>query len=223
MRHFPFQARKLSPPTAETMNSSLPDIDRCLQLMDEFSMWENIRRHSFMVARVAELLQRSLVKDGKATDIPDRDLVIAGALLHDIAKSKCLEENCRHADVGAILCTELGYPQIGEIVQNHVFLSNFRHESYMTGKFNAMELVFYADKRVRHDEVVTLDARLEYIIGKYGDSNPLRETLIEKNFLKCREFESHLFSFIAFTPDDVPALLAEVPGELLHYPPQATA
>lgn len=202
------------------MIHSIPDIDGCLQMMEDFSMWENIRRHSFMVARVAELLQRHLMETGQATETPDRDLVIAGALLHDIAKTKCLMENCRHAEIGALLCNELGFPQIGEIVANHVILSDFRHKSYAAGSFNAMELVFYADKRVRHDEVVPLDARLEYILSKYGNNSPQQDTLIVKNFDRCRLLEKHLFARLDFSPADVFELLAVVPEGLQHYPPE---
>ena len=187
--------------------------------MDDFAMFENIRRHSFMVARVASLLQRGLKQSRIAVQFPDRDLVIAGALLHDIAKSRCLEDNCRHAEVGAALCTELGYPRIAEIVRNHVVLSRYRHESYRAGNFNAVELVFYADKRVRHDEVVTLDDRLEYIIGKYADNSPEQEALIVKNFMKCKDLEENLFACLDFSPADVSVMVAEAPAELRHYPP----
>ena len=202
------------------MNPPIPDIDRCLQLMDDFAMWENIRRHSFMVARVAERLQRGLKESRIAVKFPERDLVIAGALLHDIAKSRCIEENCRHAEAGAVFCTELGYPRIAEIVRNHVVLSRYRHESYRAGNFNAVELVFYADKRVRHDEVVTLDERLEYIIGKYADNSPEQEALIVKNFMKCKDLEENLFSCLDFSPADIPVLVLEAPAELRHYPPK---
>lgn len=200
------------------MNHPIPDIDRCLQLMDTFAMWENIRRHSFLVARVAELLQMGLAEAGRAPAVPDRELVVAGALLHDIAKSKCIEEKCRHAEVGATLCSELGYGQVAEIVENHVVLSEFRQERYVVGDFTASELVFYADKRVRHDEVVTLDERLEYILGKYGDNNQRFETLIHKNFQLCRTLENTLFTFLDFSAAEVPAILARESLGRLHYP-----
>ncbi len=173
-----------------------------------------------MVARVAERLQRGLVESGKTENPPDRDLVIAGALLHDIAKTKCLEERCKHAEVGALFCNEIGYPQIGEIVANHVILTNFRHESYRSNTFNAMELVFYADKRVRHDEVVTLNERLEYILSKYGNNSPEQDELIVKNFNKCTQLEDYLFASLPFCPDDIADLLTVIPEGLHYYPPE---
>jgi putative nucleotidyltransferase with HDIG domain len=187
--------------------------------MDDFTMYENIRRHSFMVARVAELLVRGLRDEGSSGPVPDKDLVIAGALLHDIAKTKCLRENCRHAEVGAEICMDLGYPEIAGIVADHVILSRFEEERYHRGVFTATELVFYADKRVRHDEVVSLDARLEYILGKYGNGTPLHEALILKNFNLCRELENHLFARLRFSPSDIDTLLVSALPELHHYPP----
>lgn len=187
--------------------------------MDSFAMWENIRRHSFLVARVAELLQKGLTESGRAAAVPERELVVAGALLHDIAKSKCLMEKCRHAEVGAALCDDLGYPQVAEIVLNHVVLSDFGPKRYVAGDFRATELVFYADKRVRHDEVVSLDERLEYILGKYADNNPHYEALILKNFQLCRTLEHQLFAFLDFSPTDLSTLLAGEPAGNLHYPP----
>lgn len=189
-------------------------------MMDDFAMWDNIRRHSFMVARVADLMLTNLHKAATCS-LPSRDLVIAGALLHDIAKSKCLNEGCRHAEVGAEICLELGYPHVAEAVANHVIIENFERDKYAGGEFGAIELVFYADKRVCHDEVVSLDSRLEYILGKYAVSNPEYETLIRKNFDMCTELESHFFSHLSITPADVANLINLTATDLAHYPPES--
>jgi putative nucleotidyltransferase with HDIG domain len=200
------------------MHSSLPDIPRCLQLMEDFSMWENIRRHSFMVARVADQLLLHLQQSEDKLSLPDRDLIIAGALLHDIAKTKCLQENCSHAEIGARICQDLGLSAIAEIVGNHVVLSHFNLQQYEKGIFGATEIVFYADKRVRHDEVVSLDARLEYILGKYADNNPHKEAFILQNFSQCRRMEQHIFSHLEIEPEDIQHLLSSSPSDLAHYP-----
>ena len=203
------------------MQPTTPDISHCLKLMEDFGMWENIRRHSFMVARVADILLREMQNSG-LTPLPEREHVITGALLHDIAKTQCLQEDCRHAEVGAEICQDLGYPHIAEIVLSHVILLNFEKEKYEHGIFGATELVFYADKRVRHDEVVNLDARLEYILDKYALSNPEYERRIMLNFNLCRDLENHIFSRIQIEPDDIVELLASSPAELAHYPSEKT-
>lgn len=202
------------------MPNTIPDIPRCLELMDTFAMWENIRHHSFLVARVAGLLQRRLQDLGSAANVPPHNLVVAGALLHDIAKSKCLEEECRHAEVGAAICEDLGYPEVADIVANHVVLPEFVPERYARGDFKAMELVFYADKRVKHDQVVDLDQRLAYILDKYAD-HQRHEELIMKNFQACRLLEQQLFAHLDFPATELETVIASESAGMLCYPPQA--
>ena len=62
-------------------------------------MLDNIRAHSFVVARVAEALVDGLGRTGKTPGpLPDKEEVVAGALLHDIAKTLCIKTDCRHAE-----------------------------------------------------------------------------------------------------------------------------
>lgn len=167
-------------------------------------MLDNIREHSFVVARVAVSLIDGLYRTGKSPGpLPNKDEVIAGALLHDIAKTLCIKTDCRHAEIGRQICVELGYPELSEIVAEHVVLKNFTADLYTQGIFGTKEMVFYADKRVRHDQVVSLDHRLEYIIERYGDNNPAKEQLIRENFNKTLDLEKYLFSFLDFSPEEI--------------------
>lgn len=174
---------------------TIPTIQQCHSLMEEYAMLDNIRAHSLMVARVAQLLLQGLADSPKTNaNIPSEKLVLAGALLHDIAKTPCLNNSCDHARHGRDICLELGYPEVAEVVREHVILSEFFITRYSKGQFLAKELVYYADKRVRHDEVVSLEERLEYILEHYGNNNPKRHILIKENFDKCQQLETFLFS-----------------------------
>lgn len=185
------------------MHTVIPSIATCLSLMDEYGMLDNIRRHSFAVARLSEMLLKELQQGvSDATHLPDKDLVVSGALLHDIAKTPCLNERCNHAKQGAVLCRRLGYTEICEIVGEHVVLTNFEPKRYAKGIFHAKEIVFYADKRVLHDTVVSLATRLDYIIERYGNNDPYRIKLIRKNFNCCLELERALFAFLSSSPED---------------------
>jgi len=191
------------------MTPPTPTVNQCLDFIDLHEMLVNIRAHSFKVARVAELLIDGLVQAERAiSPLPAREFVIAGALLHDIAKTECLKTNCMHAARGYELCSALGFPEIGEIVREHVILEEFTADLYQQGLFAAKELVYYADKRVRHDEIVSLENRLDYIIERYGNSDPAREHYIRLNFKQCQELEVYLFSFLDFTADQVPRLIS---------------
>lgn len=186
------------------MGQTIPSIAQCLALMDRYGMFDNIRAHSLTVARVAEsLLAGMAATRGEGPELPDRALVLAGALLHDIAKTICLGNECDHARKGRDICVELGYPGIGEIVREHVMLKDFSVERYAGGIFFAKEIVYYADKRVRHDSVVSLDERMAYIMERYGNNDQQRHHNIQENFQRCRTLEHHLFSRINFSTDEL--------------------
>ena len=168
-------------------------------------MLDNIRAHSIMVARVAQVLLQELADSAKTalSTLPSENLVLAGALLHDIAKTPCLKNRCDHAKHGRDICLELGYPEVAEVVREHVILTDFSLIRYKNGHFLAKELVYYADKRVRHDEIVSIEERLEYILENYGNNDPQRHSLIRKNFDKCIQLEDSLFSAIEITTSDL--------------------
>lgn len=168
-----------------------------------------------MVTRVAYVLLLELTKSVKKdVPLPDEKLVLAGALLHDIAKTPCLQQDCHHAKKGRDLCIELGYKEVGEVVREHVWLFEFSPERYASGHFFAKELVYYADKRVRHDQIVSIAARKDYILERYGNNDPERHRLITENFDNCRQLESFLFSTIAKKTSDVQDMVIErnLPG-----------
>ena len=163
-------------------------------------MLPNIRRHSVVVAQIALLLVEGFHKNEiRPSLIPDRDLVAAGALLHDIAKTPCLKNGCDHARKGAEICIQLGYPEIASIVEEHVVLRDHDAARRQQGMFNAREIIYYADKRVRHEEIVSLEDRLEYILEHYGNGDPRMRHLIRLNFAQCVELEKYLFAFLPFS------------------------
>ena len=183
---------------------NIPDIETCTALMEQHKMLVNIRCHSLVVARIADLLATTLQENG-LQQLPDRQLCISGALLHDIAKTPCLDGNCDHALAGAEICLKLGYPEIAAIVEEHVILKDHNPDRYAQGIFSAREIVYYADKRVRHDEIVSLDKRLEYIIERYGNDDAHRHELIRANFDQCVQLEGFLFKFLGFPPEELAA------------------
>ena len=199
------------------MPKRIPSIDQCLEFHDRFEMLDNIRAHSFVVARVAEALVEGLRRASKSVGpLPDIEEVIVGALLHDIAKTLFIKTDCRHAEIGRQICLELGYPEISEIVAEHVVLKNFTADLYAQGIFTTKEIVFYSDKRVCHDQVVSLGGRLEYILERYGDNNPTKEHLIRQNFKQTLDFEKYLFNFLDFGPGEITKQMSQAQFTTTH-------
>ncbi len=164
-------------------------------------MLANIRAHSLLVAKIAELLAKELQKTSRQP--PDLQLCVSGALLHDIAKTPCLSSGENHAKAGAELCRSLGFPEIAAIVAGHVVLPDFSPERYAAGIFFPVEIVYYSDKRVLHDEIVSLPERLDYILDKYSGGDTRKQEGIQENFSRCEQLENQLFSFLDFIPDSL--------------------
>lgn len=179
----------------------IPDIATCAALMEQHKMLANIREHSLVVAKIAGLLAEKLDQQGASA--PDLQLCISGALLHDIAKTPCLKTGCDHAKTGAGICHDLGFPEIAAIVADHVVLADFNPTRYQKGIFSAHEIVYYADKRVLCDKIVSLPERMDYILEKYGHGKQEREERIRANFAQCKQLENGIFSFLQCSPDEL--------------------
>jgi len=187
----------------------IPGQELCFQLMEQYGMLANIREHSIIVARVTELLVRGLLAAGGKVSL---EKAIAGALLHDIAKTACLNCNDNHAARGREICLKHGFEEIAEIVGEHVILSNGVPDDCC----REVEIVYYADKRVNHDKVVGLEDRLTYIIDRYSQNNPQRTEAIRRNFEHTRQIEQRLFVKLPWQPEEV-ADLVNGAGESLPW------
>lgn len=178
----------------------IPSIERCLAVIREIGMPDHILEHSLMVERVARVLALAHLERGACLS-PGK--VAAGALLHDIAKAECLHSDRDHAEVGGDICIQKGFDEIADIVAEHVRLRDYRRDAPV----NEKEIVYYADKRVNHHRVVSLDERLSDLIVRYGRGSEETARRIERNFMICREVEQKLFSGLDFGPEELPRLL----------------
>ena len=98
----------------------IPTEDECWRLIARMGMLENIVAHSRQVCRVSLLIAESLSSDGL-----DRDLIGAAALLHDITKTRSFTTQEDHAETGERLLSELGFPEVGKVVGQHVRLDRY--------------------------------------------------------------------------------------------------
>jgi uncharacterized protein len=173
----------------------IPDRDECLRLMGRHGMLEHIVAHSLEVTRVALFLCTELNKNGQRLDLR---LVEAGSLLHDIAKTRCLQTKEDHTREGCRLLTQMGYEKVGEIVAQHVWLTGEGDASAVSEE----EVVNYADKRVRHDQIVSLGERFLDLKNRYGRDQRSTDYLerLEKLILGI---ENKIFLILKIDPDDV--------------------
>jgi len=159
------------------------------------NMLDNIVSHSIQVCRVALLLVDELHQGGVALS---RNLVQAAALLHDITKTRSFQTNENHAATAAEWLTRKGYPEVGDIVRQHVRLDTYSDSDIPT----EVEVVNYADKRVLHDKIVPLSERMNYILVRYG-TEPHYRHRIRNVWKKTEGLERKLFHRITLTPGEV--------------------
>lgn len=188
----------------------IPSAKMCFQLMKHHQMLKNIREHSIVVARIARLIGSELLASGETLSLKK---MTAGALLHDIAKTACLVSKKDHAEEGKKICIQNGFAEIAPIVAEHVVLKNGSPD----GGFSEKEIVYYADKRVNHQTVVSLEERLAYILERYGRNKKGLEARITENFHQCKALERALFQNLSFTPESVALRLEQQKQHRLRY------
>jgi uncharacterized protein len=164
--------------------------------MTAHGMLANIREHSFRVMRVAGFLGEALTEAGFDLSVP---LVTVGALLHDLGKTPCLGTLENHAELGAGILDSLGYPHVAQVVREHVYLD----ASIIDPRpLREAEVVNYADKRVLHEEVVTLEVRFADLKVRYGGP-PGALARIKVTEDRTRALEQKIFAPLRISPLDL--------------------
>lgn len=158
-----------------------PDENDCFRLIHEYGMLPNIIRHSVQVRNVSVAIYRHLNNNSMIS----LDLIIAAALLHDIAKTSSIDNrDIRHDLAGGEILRNLGYNEIADIVENHVVFTGFDPDGQVTEK----EIIYYADKRVMHDRVVDIETRVKDLVARYGRDERIKGLILEnKKFILALE------------------------------------
>ncbi len=176
-----------------SLQRSSPDRETCLEILCRYDVPSHIVAHSQRVAQVTVTLGGLLARSGLCLDLA---LAEAGALLHDIAKMISIERGGDHAAEGAEIVSSLGFPEIGEIVRRHVHLGR---EDDDFSRITEVVLVNYADKRVRHTEVVDLEDRFDDLVDRYGITAEKRRRIQLLRAQALRQ-EAHIFQRLRQDP-----------------------
>lgn len=175
---------------------NVPDEKECQRLWDKYGMMPHIREHCRAVASVAiEIVRRAeergLIPDGRALSV---SYALAGGLLHDLAKTYTIRHGGSHAQLGAAwVREETGNPALAQAVLWHV--SWPWNEGELDDTADPLRLpviVAYADKRVRHDEVVSLKERFDDLMVRYGIDEE-RQKRIAGYFARAQAVEQAIF------------------------------
>jgi hypothetical protein len=145
----------------------IPREEDCLALWERYRMPEHIRRHSRSVADLAA----GIVREDRRSGVDPRAVYAAG-LLHDLAKGYCIVHGGNHAQMGAAwVMRETGN---GLLAQGVLFHVRWPWEEDLTDDTLLTMAIIYADKRVLHDAYVSLDARFNDLLARYGTTETAR-------------------------------------------------
>ena len=156
----------------------LPTKDECVRILKESNVPDNIIAHCTAVGDFAILVADKLLSRGINVN---RDLIHAAALLHDIRKLSTHD----HVMEGSEYIKSLGFPEVANIIKKHG-LAKLGNDDFKPKTWEE-KAVFYADKRVKHDKVVSVEERFRYIREKYKSSD------IESEYLFTKKIEHELF------------------------------
>jgi hypothetical protein len=161
------------PPAAHVPGQFVPDDAQCFRYWEQFAMLDNVAEHSRMVASVATCIAERAVDAGMDVHVPT---VRASALLHDLAKTYCIRHGGNHSQLGGAWVAELtGNPVIACGVSHHVY---WPFDMDLARYFTPLA-VLYADKRVNHNELVSIEDRFRDLIIRYGIPMNLQDRINE--------------------------------------------
>ena len=125
----------------------VPSAEECQALLNQrYSANHPIVRHSYAVAELSAFLAQKLLSTGIEIDL---ELLYTAALLHDLTR-----QYPNHATTAGTLLKDLGYTQIGRIVTMHMDMPSSEISS-----ISEISLLYFADKLVQEDTIVSLDER----------------------------------------------------------------
>lgn len=89
-------------------------------------------------------------------DSGTKEILVKAALVHDIART---EKN--HAEKGAQVLEKEGYYEVAELIRTHHGTEAICNgeTKWSDGRFTPAEILFYADKKVKGDRIVSIEER----------------------------------------------------------------
>ena len=147
------------------MNSWLPNREQAIELLRKNSCSPQVISHCLAVANLAVETAAKLERKGLKLDIK---LVEAGALLHDLGRSKA--HTVDHAIIGAQIAKSLGLAEpVIKIIKRHVGAGISTEEAQRLGwpKDNYIpqtleeKVVSYADKLIAYSRRIPIEDEIE--------------------------------------------------------------
>ncbi len=157
----------------------IPTEEQAKALWDKYQLPERKRNHVALVAKVAlSLAEKRTV---------NKNLLLAGALLHDIDKNIPRLPGERHPDTAVRILREEGMEEVAELVKTHSLHAIL--DPAICPKTLEEKLLYLADKMVK-DEVIGVDARF----ALWNDEHlpPDVQKILDDSYPKVKELEKEI-------------------------------
>ena len=151
----------------------IPSKSECLAILTKNKTPSNVIEHCKSVCKVAEEIADNLIKKGIKLN---KEIVIAAALMHDIEREKK-----DHVMEGAKLIRKMGFPEVAEVMAKH----SLHKIAIKQPRTYEEKIVFYADKRVMENKIVSLEERFADLKKRYN-------TDLTKEFEFAKKIEEEL-------------------------------
>ena len=159
----------------------LPTREQALRIMRETGCSRPVINHCLIVTGVAMRLAEAFNRRGFDVDL---SLVEAGALMHDLGRSRT--HKVEHGAIGGQLARRMGLPEpLARIIERHVGAGITADEA---GKIGLSEgsyvpetleekIVAYADKIIEGDRQVDIEVTVEKFARELGGNHPALDRL----------------------------------------------
>ena len=147
---------------------------------------EIVMQHTFQVRKIANFLAKKISEKNLRVDL---NLVDRAALMHDFVKLHGIVKDRRHTLESEKIMSEKGFSEFGEVLKHHGLdeVLNFDENTLLESK-----IVWYADKRVNHDKIVSLEERYEYLKERYGTMSKEKMKEIISTEQAAKELEKEI-------------------------------
>lgn len=173
---------------------NLPSVQECEQLLVQYAVPDNIVDHIKQVTLVALFIGKRLKEKGITVDLK---LLERASLLHDLDKAMTLKNHHDHGKETARILADCGYDQVlSDTIMGHVVGDH----DLATVKTWEQKILFYADKRVAHDKIVTVDERADEFLTR---NKTLPVSQVERTRKDVKALEEQIFKHLDFEPSEL--------------------
>ena len=182
-----------------------PNEEQCRRILDRQGTPAHIIKHCEAVTETALLIANELNDHGLFLSIP---LIRASGTLHDVLRMKP-----DHARVGAELMLDYGYPEVADIIKDHM---DYQHPLPVYD-ITEKDIICLSDKFRQEDKLVTLEQRLAPVLMRFKDDLEAVQAIESKigctyavlNYINLK-MEKSLYKFLR-DHDEKAHRAAEVP------------